>query len=341
MTIPLTLAMFNPHVPGDHHLLELMQRRFTEMNLGAEFYPTSLYNLQQLLEFRPWSRWQYTLHLPRNLGLLSESDRNHILDIASRERTDAYGLIIHDQPEMATQPYDYVEAIKTINHALLKLTPRPYLFIEYAVGLEVAEFLAIFQAAQSCEQVSACIDISHVGIRQVGQAYEQLHPGESVFRFTPTHPQLPVYIDDVVTATATALPTVLQLIRGLAELGKPLHFHLHDGHPLSTFSPYRISDHLSFYQDIQLPFEYQNQTTVPLMFQPSGLQQIVSLALDLLPVEKLSFMLEIHPIYNRLPLGTYAHLFGNWKDVQNAEQINGWLDLIHQNWQLLNEVYSR
>jgi len=149
---------------------------------------------------------------------------------------------------------------------------------------------------------------------------------------------LPAIIKDVVTVSAMALPTVLQVVRNIGRLGKPLHFHLHDGHPLSTFSIYGVSDHLSFYHEIEIPFTYNGQRTVPLIFGPTGLKQIIQAALAMLPTDKLSFMLEIHPQYHRLELGCQADLFKNWKDKSNAEQMNAWLELLLQNLQLLNTV---
>lgn len=335
---PLLLGMFHRQIDGDHHLLELAQRRFTEAGLGAEFYPSGVANLQESLEFRPLTERRYTMHLPRNIRLLDRRGFDIITAFASRGRTDAYGMIIHDQREMVAKPEAYIQAIGAMNDTLLKVTPSPYLFIEYAVGLDVQEYEAIFEATSDCERVSACIDISHVGIREAQRAYAECCPGEDVCHFRPDSPELPEKIDDVVAASASALPTVLELVRQLGRLGKPLHFHIHDGHPLSTFSPYGISDHLSFYQDIRIPFEYQGETNLPLMFGPDGLRQIVQTALEMLPPEKLSFMLEIHPQYERLDLGDYAALFKNWKNLHNAERMHAWIEMLLENLKLLRQV---
>jgi hypothetical protein len=341
MSTPLLLGMFHRRIEGDHHLLELAQRRFTEAGLGAEFYPTNLEDLQEYLEFRPLTEPRYTMHLPRNIRLLDRKGFKTITDFAGRGRTDAYGMIVHDQPEMATKPDDYIAAIYNINDALLKIKPTPYLFIEYAVGIDIDDFVAIFEATQDCTQVSACIDISHIGIYQTQQSYRKQYPGEDVCDIGPDHPALPHRIEDVVSATETALPTVLDVIERLGALGKPLHFHLHDGHPLSTFSLYGVSDHLSFLHEICLPFAYNGQHTIPLMFGPASLKKIVQTASSKLPGEQLSFMLEIHPQYDRLELGQYANLFINWKETQNAEQMNAWLERIINNLRLLRVMVDK
>ncbi len=334
---PLRLGMFRPQIEGDHHLMELAQRRYSEAKIGAEFYPTSLEDLQASLEFRPLTERRYTLHLPRHLRLTERQGINTIMAFAERARSDAYGLIIHDQWEMATKPQEYVQAIRGINNALLKLEPSPYLFIEYAVGLEVSNYVAVFEAVQECERVSACLDIGHIGIRKAQLLYGQLHPGVDVCQLKPTTPKLPAMMQDVVTVTAMALPTVLQVIQGIGRLDKPLHFHLHDGHPLSTFSIYGVCDHLSFYHEIHLPFAHNGQFTVPLMYGPAGLREIIRTALRVLPSKKLSFMLEIQPQDQHLELGRYAELFKNWQDKRNAEQMNAWLETVLLNLRLLNE----
>jgi hypothetical protein len=141
----------------------------------------------------------------------------------------------------------------------------------------------------------------------------------------------------VQSAAQTALPTVLRLIERLCAIGKAVHFHLHDGHPFSTFSPFGVSDHLSFLAEIPLGFEYQGRRSLPLMFGPSGLSQIAAKALQAVPADRLSFTLEIHPDYDRLPLDETdgEGLFAHWRDKTNAEQMNHWLAVLAQNHRLL------
>jgi hypothetical protein len=121
------------------------------------------------------------------------------------------------------------------------------------------------------------------------------------------------------------------LIEQLGELGKPVHFHLHDGHPLSTFSPFGISDHLSFLMEMPLNFEYRGRRSVPLMFGRAGLHQIVRKAVRAIGRERVSFTLEIHPVSGRLALGDASPLFSHWTDKTNAERMNQWLGVLREN----------
>lgn len=342
MPAPLLLAMFDHRISGDHHLLELAQRRFTAAQIGAEFYPTDLQDLQETLEFRPRTEPRYTMHLPRDIRLLAEGRGvDFITAFAARSRTDAYGMIIHDQPEMATRRDEYLDAVRALNDRLLEIEQSPYLFIEYAVGLDIDSFVSFFERAKDCERISACLDISHLGIQIARQVYAETYPGEDICHLHPDHPDLPAKIDDVITACAWATPIVLDVIRGIGRLGKPIHFHLHDGQPLSTLSPFGVSDHLSFTQEIRLPFEYKSDHTVPLLFGRSGLTRIVNTALETLPKEKLSFMIEVHPQFDRLDLGDDRDLFINWVDKANAEMMNSWLELLLLNIQFLREAISK
>jgi hypothetical protein len=152
---------------------------------------------------------------------------------------------------------------------------------------------------------------------------------------------LPHIIEDVQSAVLTAVDHVVQVTGELAALGKPLHFHLHDGHPLSTFSAYDVSDHLSFLSEIPIPFDYGGRQSLPPMFGPAGLAEIAGEALRLLGPELVSFLLEVHPTEGRIPLGNADYLFMNWQDKLNAERMNFWLSTLAQNRVLLSEVCSR
>jgi hypothetical protein len=132
---------------------------------------------------------------------------------------------------------------------------------------------------------------------------------------------------DVDRAVKTALPTVLELIETLGSYRKPVHFHLHDGHPLSRFSPFGVSDHLSFFAEIPIGFDHNGRRAGQLMFGPAGLRKIAEVAVVSIGRERVSFTLEIHPTFERLTLGDDAlALFRNWADKTNAEKMNHWLE---------------
>src|SRR5436305_461690 len=100
---------------------------------------------------------------------------------------------------------------------------------------------------------------------------EQLY---GLMKFRPSE-EAPVVVHLAVHA---APATVLDVVENLGALGKPVHFHLHDAHPLSTFSPFGVSDHLSFLAEIPLRFDYPGRRSLPLMFGPPGLGRIVAKA---------------------------------------------------------------
>jgi hypothetical protein len=158
-----------------------------------------------------------------------------------------------------------------------------------------------------------------------------MHPGEDVCALKNQPAKIPQMISDVETAVGAALPTVLDLIEALGKLAKPFHFHLHDGHPLSTFSPFGVSDHLSFLTEMPLGFEYHGRRSVPLMFGRAGLHQIARKAVKCIGRERVSFTLEIHPTSGRLALGDGSPLFNHWSDKSNAERMNHWLAVLQEN----------
>jgi hypothetical protein len=143
--------------------------------------------------------------------------------------------------------------------------------------------------------VSACIDIGHIGIFNARRLFQTRHPEREMWDVRPDSPELPGLLDDLQVAVRAGLPAVLDVIGALGASGKPLHFHLHDGHPLSTFSEYGVRDHLSFLRRIPLPFEYEGERSLPLLYGPSGLRRIVHAAMETSARDRLSFTLEIHP----------------------------------------------
>ena len=95
----------------------------------------------------------------------------------------------------------------------------------------------------------------------------------------------------MVEATASSLPVVLDLIRSLATIGKPVHLHLHDGHPLIP----GLADHFGFLTRLPIPFRFQGTEPLPPLYGLAGLAGIVTTARDALgPLA--SFTLEIHQV---------------------------------------------
>ncbi|MDR4505431.1 MAG: hypothetical protein MRK01_11675 [Candidatus Scalindua sp.] len=338
---PRLMALFKKMFEGDDALLQLASLRFQESGLGAEFYAETLDELGWLFGFIPSPESPVVVHLHRNINILEEDSRRLILDFASAYSGKIYGLVIHDQDEISDCFSDYVETLQTIQYQLSALHESPYLFIEYAVGLEPKLFIDLFTRIHHLKQVSACIDIGHVGIQQAREDFFLNHPGTDVCTLSPSDAFLKEVITDVESSVHTALPAVLKLIQTLGKLEKPLHFHLHDGHPLSTVSEYGVSDHISFLSEIPIPFEYRGRKTLDPMFGSFGLTEIVGETVKALSTELVSFTFEIHPEDKRIPLGNASDLFLHWEDRSNAERMNSWLIIIQQNHDLLQDVWRK
>jgi len=337
---PAILALFQKRIEGDDALLELAGLRFKEAGLGAEFYASTPDELAALLGFLKSAENPPVVHLSRDINILNEGFRALISDFAGRFRGRIAGMVVHDQPEIATNLDDYMVAVRDMGRRLERIKGGPFLFIEYAVCLDAGVFLELFRRIKDIGRISACVDIGHIGIKQARDSYSIKHPGEDVCAINPNDPRLPALIGDIQDAAASALPAVLNVIKGLGKLKKPVHFHLHDGHPLSTFSPFGVSDHLSFMQEMPIPFEYHGSRSVPLMYGPSGLSKIVKTALESIGPELVTFTLEIHPVEGRAPLGNAGHLFNHWQVKTNAERTEFWLDVLLQNQRLLLEALS-
>jgi hypothetical protein len=291
--------------------------------------------LDGLMKFRPSEEAPVVVHLPRDFHLADARSQGRILDFASRFAGRVHGLVLHDHTDMAWRREDSLRVAREMDSRLAKIDRCPMLFVEYAVGLEPNTFAAFFDSIRAVARISACIDVGHVGIRQARAAYSEIHPGQDICELKSQDTLLPQIMADVEAAVSAAPAMVLELVAGLGALGKPVHFHLHDAHPLSTFSPFGVSDHLSFLTEIPLRFEYRGRRSTPLMFGPAGLGRLVAKAIE--AIGRVSFTLEIHPTAERLSLGDAAPLFGHWQDKTNAEQMNHWLSVLGQNHALLLE----
>ena len=338
----MTLGLFEKRIEGDDALLELARLRFQQARMGAEMHATTPQQLEGLLRFRPSFVRSTTeggpapdlpvvVHLPRHFNLLNEEHRKQITGMASAFAGRIYGMVIHDHADLISRADDFVGAAQAMEAGLAQIRACPLLFVEYAAGLEPRMFARFFESIRDLTHVSACIDVGHVGIKQARNTFANMHAGEDVCALKSQPTRIPEMISDVETAVGSALPTVLDLIEATGKIGKPAHFHLHDGHPLSTFSPYGVSDHLSFLMELPLNFEYRGRRSVPLMFGRGGLQQIAKKAVQSIGRERVSFTLEIHPLPGHLSLGDAAPLFNHWVDKTNAEQMNHWLAVLREN----------
>jgi hypothetical protein len=333
-TQPQVFGLFEKRLAGDDALMRLAQLRFQLAGLGAEVHAGTATDFDWVMQFNP-STVPVVVHLPRSFDLVDEADRERILRLAEHVVGGVYGFVIHDHHSMVSRRADYLHAAQEMDARLGAVPQAPLLFIEYAAGLEPDFFAGFFHSIRQLTQLSACIDVGHVGIRTIRRTFAANHPNDDICALKNSRSWSSELLEEVQNAVRLALPEVLRLIRTLAALGKPLHFHLHDGHPLSASSPFGVSDHLSFLTQVPLRTAPGGQRSLPLMFGPAGLEQIASTVLNSLGRKQVSFTLEIHPDFQRLPLGDAAPLFGHWHDKTNAEQMNQWLDILAQNARLL------
>jgi hypothetical protein len=250
-----------------------------------------------------------------------------VREFADRFAGRIAGLVVHDKREMGAQTDRLLAAMRELNAHLCGRPASPLVFLEYAAGLDRGWFIEVAERLQDAERVSCCIDVGHVGLRQVTARFGDSHPGLDLKKLGPADHRLPDLVADIQDAVASALPHVLDVTRALGRLGKHVHFHLHDGHPLVP----GLRDHFSFLTRLPIPFSYQGRRSLNLMYGPGGLASIVSTALDACTPQDASFTIEVHQVEGRLPLGDAAWLFPHWRDTTNAERMNYWLSVLSDN----------
>ncbi len=332
----LSIMHVQPPIAGDSALLQLARLRLQEAGLGGELYPGNPEHLDFLLPFRTVQ--PCTAHLPRDINLLDKDGQDAVVAFARRAAGKFYGLVVHDHGSFEGRLAEVVTAFGSLDQRLAEIEDAPLVFVEYAIGLELDYFASLFEKTRDLSHVSACIDIGHMGIFTCRKIFAERFSGRDVCRLSPDAADLPECIEAVQQAVRATSPIVVDLVSRLSALGKPIHFHLHDGHPLSTLSLFGVSDHLGFLQQIQIPFPYQGRQLLDGIYGPDGLSRVIRAAMSGLPADKLSLMLEMHPQPGRTPLDRYSYLFEHWTDKANAEQMNYWLDKLIDNSTLLRNI---
>jgi hypothetical protein len=329
-------GLFQRRVAGDDALLRLARLRFAQLGLAAELYADTPDELERTLAFVPPHRYLPTVHLNRGLNLLSEPDRALVADFAGRFSGRVSGLVVHDKPEMAGQTGRLVEVMRELDARLRAQPGRPIVFLDYAAGSEPEWFAELAHLLGDAEQISCCIDIGHVGMRQASARFSSSHPGLSLGALSPENGRLPDLVADVQDATDGARRDVIDLIRSIGAVGKHVHFHLHDGHPLIP----GLKDHFTFLRRLPIPFSYQGRQSLSMMYGPAGLESVIWAATEACRPGGASFTLEIHQVEGRLPLADASRLFAHWGDLTNAERMNYWLSVLGENAILLSECLA-
>jgi hypothetical protein len=331
-----TLGLFEQRFSGDDSLMKLASRVFGAARMGAELHGGTADHFQWLLSFVPSHDTPVTFHLPRDFNITDQTTRARILELARHFSARVLGLVVHDHQDLIARAKEYRDAAERLNAELEKIDPCPMLFIEYAAGIPPQEFARFFDSTLELTRIGPCIDVGHVGIRAARAAFEVCHPGEDVCAVKSQPQRVPQLMADIDAAVQEGTEAAFNLVGQLSQPNKSTHFHLHDGHPLSTFSPFGVADHLSFFAEIPLNFEHRGRRTVAAMFGPEGLSKIVRRALEPARSAPVSFTLEIHPTGEGLALEEADPLFGHWTDKTHAEKMNHWLRLVSDNHRLLS-----
>jgi hypothetical protein len=326
-TLPGVRGLFQQRLSGDDALLRLAERRFREAGMPAEVYAENPDQLEYLLGYVPEHDTLPVVHLNRSADLLRQSGRDLVESFATRFGGRVAGLVVHDKPAMAERLPDVVDAMRALGMPTPGRSARPMIYLEYAAGLPVDLFATLGEQLADVERASLCIDIGHVGIGHARSVTLHSPSGAAWSNLSLADPRLPEVAEQVQAATEAARAVVLQLIRRIGAIGKPVHFHLHDGHPLVS----RLSDHFSFLTRFPASFEVDGAYALPPLFGPDGLAAVLDEAVrSCAPVDP-SFSLEIHQVDGRLPLGAASELFTHWRDLTNAERMNYWLGVLADN----------
>lgn len=329
-------AVFQQRFAGDGALLKLAGLRFAQAGLAAEAYADTPDELDRVLGYVPPHPRLPTVHLNRGLNMLRERDRDVVAQFAGAFAGRLSGIVVHDQADMGTQVDSVVAAARELDARLARWPDAPLVFLEYAAGHEPGWFVDLAERLGDVDRVSCCIDVGHVGIRQAAARFARAHPGVPLRDLSPGDTRLPGLVSDVQDAVAGALPDVVDMTRSIGRLGKHLHVHLHDGHPLIGGLP----DHFTFLMRLPVPFRHAGLPSLAMMYGPAGLAAIVAAAAGASRPGLLSFTLEIHQVEGRLPLGDAEGLFRDWQDITDAERMNNWLSVLAQNAMLVHQAIA-
>jgi hypothetical protein len=329
-------ALFQRRFAGDDALLQLAGLRFAQMGLGAEVYADTPDELEHVLQFVPPHPYLPVVHLNRGVNVLHERGRAVVGEFADRFAGRVAGLVVHDKSEMAAQTDHLLTAMRELNARLCERPDGPVVFLEYAAGLEPGWYVEVAERLQDAERVGCCLDVGHIGIRQASARFARSHPGLSLRDLNPEDGRLPDLVADVQDAVGGALGDVLDVTRSIGRLGKHVHFHLHDGHPLVP----GLADHFTFLTRLPIPFSYQGRRSLSMMYGPGGLASIVSAGIEACRPRGVSFTLEIHQVEGRLPLADASRLFPHWRDTTNAERMNYWLSVLGENAMLVSQCLT-
>ena len=112
-----------------------------------------------------------------------------------------------------------------------------------------------------------------------------------------------------------------------ARLGKHVHLHLHDGHPLIP----GLADHFTFLTRLPVPFSYQGRRSLSMMYGPGGLASIVSAATGRAARSECPSRWRSTRSKAGCRSPTQRGCSPHWRDLTNAERMNYWLSVLGEN----------
>ena len=324
------IGMAKPMVDGDAALFRLAQRRFAQLGLGVEIYPAGPEHLRELSVFFPEGAVN-TVHLPYHYNL---TNPEHFAEIAACAQIGGVrGFTLHEY-KYAAAPEAFKDAARRLSAVLQKAPGRPAVFLEFVGGLD--GYTEALKLVHGIPLICPCLDAGHIAVEHCQARLRRRFPELDQKLLSPDFPGLEKYIAGIQEAVRGALDDALDSIRGFLDMGwEKVHFHCHNIHPLSKFSPYPIRDHLSFLKQIPLPFAFNGRKVVDGVYNIAGARRLHALLADAARDNDLSLMLEIHRQPGHLPLGADADLFSHWADLENAEAMNYHLELIAQCYNVL------
>jgi len=328
--MPELFGILHRHFEGDEALLRLAQGQLERATMGAEVYPATEEEAVRDWQYVPRGLPRHMIHLPRHWDAFSAADRALILAFAQALPGRVRGLVFHDGVDWPVRIDELAAALAQVDEQLAALPGRPMLFLEYASSLELDDYLRVLARLSHLRQVSACIDTGHVIIFSAHRSLTARHRDLDVWKLDPSRDGLAALASDFERAGRQATDDVVGLVDGVARLGKPMHFHLHDGHLLSRLSRYGVSDHLPFGERIPVSTSLAPSGALSAILGAEGVRRILAAVLAHLSPDDVSLTLEIHPNLHltRKPLGEWGRHFIHGTDLSNAELTHAWLDQV-------------
>lgn len=334
MKIPEVNGLLNYHIEGDEALLHLGRDRYERAGIGAELHPATPKDLVKMLRFAPLGRTS-TVHLPYSI-VLDHDDTDTIRDFVMAGGRKISGYVLHDSMFYRDDLDTGIELLKKLSKKLEGKTDA-HVCVEYAVGLPFEVYFELVTRVKDLPNIGICTDIGHLGMNATDYKFYRKHPSIYVRDLKPNPDMKLETYYKIEEACIAGREYALKYIDDICKSGNYVHFHLHDGHPMSTFSPYGVCDHIPLFWEI--PTLLPEIGAVGGIYGVSGLRKVLESALTHIPEGMRTFTFEIHPQAGKTMIENQSlGYFSGWKDLTNAYKMNFWMDLVIQNCMLFKNI---